>query len=445
MNQAPAASLGGDVRASAARLLVEVVVNGASINRLDDNDATRHADPRDRALAQELVRGVVRWWFRYRRILDELLQRPLKPRDQDLVMLLCVGLHQLLELRVPDHAAVAATVSACDALHKSWSKGLVNAVLRNAIRRRDQFEREIDADPRLRYSHPAWLIAALRSDWPDDWEQILAANNARAPMTLRVNLRRMSRAAYLEMLAAAGHPAEATQWSDAGLVLQRAIDVDELPGFAAGLVSVQDEAAQLAAPLLAPEPGARVLDACAAPGGKLAHLLEANPNLQIQAVESDPDRAKRLHATCERLEFDCPIAIADVTRPEQWWDGRPFDAILADVPCSGTGVIRRHPDIKLHRRGDDIAPLCERQASILNALWPTLRPGGKLLYATCSVLHSENEAQIARFAQRHADVQPGFAANAPMCGRVLRHGMQLLPGVHEMDGFYYACLAKNRG
>ncbi len=435
----------GDVRANAARLLVEVIVNGASISRLDDRGEARYADPRDRALAQELVRGVVRWWYRYHRILEVLLERHLKPRDQDLAMLLCLGLHQLLELRVPDHAAVAATVAACDTLQKSWSKGLVNAVLRNAIRRRAEFERELDADPESRYNHPFWLIAALRSDWPNDWEQILAANNARAPMTLRVNLRRISRIAYQELLAAAGQPSKPTQWSDAGLILQRASDVDQLPGFAAGLVSVQDEAAQLAASLLAPEPGARVLDACAAPGGKLAHLLEVQPSLRIQSVESDPTRAERLSATCKRLRFECPIAIADVTQLDQWWDGQPFDAILADVPCSGTGVIRRHPDIKLHRRSEDLAPLGERQSSILNALWPTLRPGGKLLYATCSVLHSENEEQIARFAQSHADVRPGFAADTAVCGRVLRYGMQLLPGVHEMDGFYYACLLKNHG
>ncbi|MCC6202088.1 MAG: 16S rRNA (cytosine(967)-C(5))-methyltransferase RsmB [Gammaproteobacteria bacterium] len=444
MNAAIKPRPGGDVRAHAARALLDVIGNGVSLTKLGDSYRGDLPDRRDRALVSELVRGVVRWWFRYHRILDTLLERQLKPRDDDLRMLLCLGLHQVLDLRVPDHAAVAATVAACDALKKSWGKGLVNAVLRNAIRRRSELEQELDADPRLRFSHPDWLLEALRLDWPDAWERIAAANNMRAPMTLRVNLRRVSRSVYRDLLATAGMDAIETKWSHAGLSLRFAVDVDELPGFADGLVSVQDEAAQLAAMLLAPEPGARVLDACAAPGGKLAHLLETHPDLQVQAVESDPVRARRLLATGERIGFDCRITIADVTRTADWWDGVPFDAILADVPCSATGVIRRQPDVKLHRRCDDIARLAAQQAAILEALWPALRRGGKLLYATCSVLRTENEDQIARFAQRHSDVAVGFTAGAPACGTTLRYGLQVLPGEHDMDGFYYACLVKNR-
>lgn len=440
----PGQNQAGDLRASAARALVQVVTHGVSIGNLGTRHLDGFGDSRDRALVGELIRGVARWWFRYQRVLDGLLDRPLKERDSDLRMLLFVGLHQLLGMRIPDHAAVAATVSACESLRKGWAKGLINATLRNAIRRREDIERGYADDPVSRYSHPAWLVAMLRADWPEDWERILAANNEPAPMTLRVNTRRITRTAYRDLLNTRGLAARDTQWSDQGLLLQAPVDVGQLPGFDDGLVSVQDEAAQLAARLLDPAEGDRVLDACAAPGGKLAHLIERQPKLIAQAVESDPTRAERLRQTRERLGLDFAITVADVTRTDRWWDGQPFDAILADVPCSGTGVIRRQPDIKLHRQPEDIDRLTQLQQAILETLWSTLKPGGKLLYATCSVLRVENDDRITQLGLRHADLRVRPPDSSLACGRATRQGMQLLPGDHDMDGFYYACLIKNR-
>lgn len=401
----------------------------------------------DRALVQELAYGVLRWRPRLEALLRPLLTRALKAKDQDIACLLLVGLYQLTRTAIPAHAAVHATVEAVRATGKPWAVPVVNAVLRAYQRRRDELEALADAEPAGRYAHPAWLIDALRTDWPKDWERILAANNERPPFALRVNARQTSVAAYRAELDAAGMSHRILPFTEHGLFLERPVAVERLPGFAAGEVSVQDAAAQLAAQLLDAAPGMRVLDACAAPGGKTAHILERSEPAELVALDIDAARVQRIEENLQRLGLTARVVVGDAGRPADWWDGHPFERILLDAPCSATGVIRRHPDIKSLRRAADIATLADAQARLLEAVWPLLAPGGMLLYATCSVLRRENEAQISEFLQRHAD-----AREHPLeaeWGCAARHGRQILPGDGSaccdeggagMDGFYYAAI-----
>ncbi|RMD80777.1 MAG: 16S rRNA (cytosine(967)-C(5))-methyltransferase RsmB [Gammaproteobacteria bacterium] len=413
-------------------------------NRIADRAA-------DRALTRELCLGALRWAPRLRALLPGLLHRPLPPREGLLEALLLVGLHQLLHLRIPDHAAVAATVEAARLLGRPRAAPLVNAVLRAAQRRRAALEaawRDPAAPPELRWAHPAWLVEALRRGRPQAWEAILEAGNRPAPMTLRVHRGRLDREAYRARLAEGGLAARPCRHAPEGLVLERPVPVEGLPGFAEGLVSVQDEAAQLAAGLLLPEGrparGLRVLDACAAPGGKAAHLLEGRPGLELVAVERDPGRLERLRGTLARLGLEARLVLGDAAEPGGWWDGRPFHRILLDAPCSGTGVIRRHPDIKLLRRPEDVAALVRAQARLLEALWPLLAPGGRLLYATCSVLPEEDEEVVSAFLARHPEARALPLPVSPQApwGRPAGPGRLILPGEEGMDGFYYALLAK---
>lgn len=383
---------------------------------------------RDRGLVQELVYGTVRWQLRLDAWLSALLQH--RPSGAYVNALLAVGLYQLRYTRVPAHAAVAATVSAAPAK----MRGLVNAVLRNAQRRAAELDALAEADPVARTAHPRWLLDALRADWPDDWEAVIAANNEPAPMTLRAR----GRDEYLAELAAAGIAAAPAPHARDGIVLEEAVAVGALPGFGEGRVSVQDAAAQLAADLVDAAPGMRVLDACAAPGGKACHLLERTRDLTLVAVERDAGRLARVHENFARLHLTAVVVHGDAAAPDAWWDGVPFDRILLDAPCSATGVIRRHPDIRLLRRHADIPALADLQRRLLVALWPLLAPGGLLVYATCSVLAAENDATIDAFLA----AQPGAAATpfTASWGRATRHGRQVLPGQDGMDGFYYACL-----
>ncbi|HHO68322.1 MAG TPA: 16S rRNA (cytosine(967)-C(5))-methyltransferase RsmB [Gammaproteobacteria bacterium] len=434
---------GQDPRALAARLVMAVAAEGRSLASLIPARLTALGGPRDRALAQELTYGTLRWYLRLDPLARQLLQRPLKTRDRDLHALLLVGLYQLLYMDTPAHAAIHATVEAARALGKGWAAGLVNGVLRNAQRRGAEVLEALDPDPAIRWAHPAWLVEALRRDWPGHWQDILEANNARAPMFLRVNVLRCSRDAYLEQLAQAGIAARPVAGLAAALRLERPVAVDALPGFHEGLVSVQDAAAQRAAPLLAPRPGERVLDACAAPGGKTAHLLELEPNLaELVAIDREPARLERVRENLGRLGLAASLVAADAADPDAWWDGRPFDRILLDAPCSASGVIRRHPDIKLLRRCSDVDQLAETQQNLLNALWPLLAPGGILLYVTCSVLRQENSAQLERFLATQADADS--QALSPGWGRAAGAGRQVLPGDDGMDGFYFACMNKRQ-
>ena len=430
-------------RGAALAALVATVVRERLLDDALAEPLSRLPDDRERALARELAFGTCRFWFRLAAIRDGLLQRPLRTRDADVGVLIALGLYQLVYSRIPSHAAVAQTVALTAQLDKSWARGLVNALLRRFDRERDARLRAADEDPQALHAHPSWLLRALREAWPDDWQSVVAANNRPGPLTLRVNRRRTSRDASLAALAAQGVPAEPCTYSAEGIRLATPRDVAAIPGFAEGDLSVQDEASQLACGLLAPEPGTRLLDACAAPGGKLAHLLECTPGLGgAVAVERDPGRVQRLEQTLDRLGLsrEASTIVADAAEPERWWDGTPFDRILLDAPCSATGVIRRHPDIKLHRRAQDPAARGRLQGRLLEALWPLLARGGRLLYATCSVMPDENAAPVRRFLSGTADAE----ALAPdvAWGRATPPGRQVLPGDAGMDGFYYALLAK---
>lgn len=428
-----------NVRAAVVGVLGEVVSHGRSLSACLP-EALGQVPEKERALFQELCFGTLRYWPQLDERLKPFLSRPLKRKDSDIRFLLLLGLYQLTYMRIAIHAVVNETVAAAEILKKGWAKGLVNAVLRNYLR---ALERGaiVDASDAARYAHPQWLVDRLRRAWPQDWGTILEANNQRPPMALRVNAAKVSRDEYLARLASAGIEARPSPIVEDALLLVEPRDVASLPGFAQGLVSVQDVAAQLAAYLLAPAQGQRVLDACAAPGGKTCHILERQPGLDMLiAVDRDEQRLQRVAENLARLDVRAKLAYGDAAQPDLWWDGKPFDGILLDAPCSATGVIRRHPDIKLLRREEDIAELAREQARLLAALWPLLRVGGRLVYATCSVLPEENSDQVAAFLASHRDAKE--VTIAASWGRACGTGRQILPGEDGMDGFFYACLER---
>ena len=431
-----------DVRAQAALILARVL-SGASLSRLLES-AGNAVKPRDRNLLHELCYGVLRWYYRLDCLAARKLRKPFKARDNDIHGLLLLGIYQLSYMRIPPHAAVAETVGAARILGKPWAAKLLNAVLRGYQREGDAMLAQLASHPAAAAAHPEWLYERLRKDWPEDWPAILEANNARAPMSLRVNRARLTRDAYLEQLAAQGIEADPIIGAEDGVQLRAAMDVNDLPGFAEGRVSVQDGAAQLAAPLLDARDGERVLDACAAPGGKTAHILEAlaasGQSASVHALDVDGERLEWVAGNLTRLQLAAGLLEGDAAKVETWWDGLAYDRILLDAPCSATGVIRRHPDIKVLRRASDVGALAARQQEILRALWPLLKPGGRLLYATCSVLKAENAEVLEAFTRDHED-----ALVSPLdveWGRPSGAGRQILPGENGMDGFYYACLEK---
>ena len=427
-------------RLAAARALTAVLAGKASLGSSLPAQLDKVA-ARDRGLAQELAFGAARWQPRLSLLIDKLLQKPLKTADRDVEALLLIGLYQLLYMRIPPHAAIGETVACAASLKKPWAKGLLNAVLRAAQREGAELLTQMEKDPVVRCAHPRWLQKALKAAWPEDWEAICAANNAYPPLILRINQRVTARDTYLQQLEAAGIAAQPCRFSNDGIRLLTAQDVPSLPGFADGLVSVQDEAAQLAAGLLQLAPGQRVLDACCAPGGKTCHLLELQPALAwVVALDLEQKRLLRVQENLQRLNLTAQLIAGDARATDVWWDGQPFQRILLDAPCSATGVIRRHPDIKLTRQATDIAALAQLQGELLDALWPTLEVGGILLYATCSVLPEENSENIARFLQRTPDALELEIAGA--FGHRQTHGRQLLPQIDGHDGFYYAKLQK---
>jgi 16S rRNA (cytosine967-C5)-methyltransferase len=432
-----------NARSRAARILAQVVNGGRSLSDVLPTGLRIVDDPRDRALVQELVYGTLRWYYHLRAVLERVLMRQLKRRDGDLYCLLLSGLYQLSRMGVPSHVAVNETVHATRELGKEWASGLVNAVLRGYQREKARLDALAEQSREARYAHPEWLIDVLQTDWPSDWEQILNAGNQRPPLSLRVNRRKTGRDDYLALLQQAGIMARAIPHAAMGICVDSPVPVDALPGFAEGRVSVQDGAAQLATGVLELYAGARVLDACAAPGGKTAHILESEPGLEsLTAVEINPGRVRRIRENLARLGLAARVVQGDAANPQAWWDGRCFDRILLDVPCTATGVIRRHPDIKLLRRPQDISALADRQAHLLRAMWPLLSDGGMLLYTTCSVLLEENDRQIGRFLSTHPDAD-AMAIDVAW-GRNSAHGRQILPGEEDMDGFYFACINKAR-
>jgi 16S rRNA (cytosine967-C5)-methyltransferase len=440
------AGTGARVRAEAAAVVDAVVTLGRSLD-----DALAEAEVRvrahDRPLLRQLAYGTLRRHFRLRFWASRLIDRPLKRRDSVIESLVAVGLFQLAESRVPDHAAVSLTVDAARQLRRPKYAPLINAVLRNF--RRQHIADSEPPDNEVRYDHPAWLIRRLQDDWPDRWREILAANDERAPMWLRVNRRKTTLESYLGKLAESGAASgedSTLPGFDQAIRLAAPRPVSELPGFDAGLVSVQDAAAQLAAPWLLAGGGLNILDACSAPGGKTGHLLElAGDAAALTALDISADRLEATAANLSRLGLEATLKAADASIPESWWDGRLYDRILLDAPCSGTGVIRRHPDIKLLRRESDVDDLARLQEKLLDALWPLLAPGGRLLYATCSVLARENDEVVAQFLGKRRDASedkmlPDYNIRDVMYPK--QSGFQVFPGNRGLDGFYYACLVK---
>lgn len=393
--------------------------------------------------AEPLVQALTLTTLRHRLLLewarDQFLKKPLRRRDRDLNALLLIGLAELSFFSTPTHAAVNETVAGCGGLGKPWARKLVNGVLRSFLRSpyaaADQLAAAV-ADPAVRFSHPRWLVDRLTAAWPDHAEDLLRANNEPGRLVLRINRQRSTVADYRQKLAAQGIEAEAMPLAPDALLLAKAVPVEALPAFEAGAASVQDAAAQLAAPLLDPKPGQRVLDACAAPGGKTAHLKEYQPDCQVTAIDSDPVRCQRIDSGLARLGLAAEVAVADAAE----WSGGPYERILLDAPCSATGVIRRHPDIKWLRRDDDIAPLADLQRRLLTHLWTRLAVGGCLLYATCSLLPEENHLTIRWFTEATADVR--LLPLEVSWGLDTGFGRQLLPGMDGTDGFFYALLEK---
>lgn len=406
------------------------------------NEATAGLAQRDAAWVQALAYTTLRWYPRLDAWVDSMLERPIPARDAVIRVLICQGLAELFYFGTPDHAAVRETAELARSLQRPGMVGLINAVLRRALRERDWLEQQATRLPSARYACPPWLLAAIRQSWPQHWTAILEASTQPPPMTLRVNLHQHTRDDYLQRLAAAGIAAEAHPDVPSAITLQTAVDVSALPGFAAGACSVQDAAAQWAAQLLQPQAGERVLDACAAPGGKTGHLLEyAQGALDLVAVDIDGQRCGQVRDNLQRLGYRAQVCIGDLQDPEPWWDGNPFDRILLDVPCSATGVIRRHPDIKYLRRSSDVVRLAERQRALLNQAWGLLRPGGQLLYATCSLLKTENEDVVAPWLADHPEASlPEL--HLPV-GQARAVGWSIPLGEAGMDGFYYALCLKN--
>ncbi len=393
------------------------------------------------ALIQELSYGVCRWYHRLHFFAQALLDKPLRAKDTDVYCLILLGLYQLFYLRIPAHAAIHETVEDSAALGKSWAKNLVNAVLREAQRQHDELLQRAERDYTAWYSHPDWLLTHIKRDWPAHYRAILEANNARAPMTLRVNLQRTTRSDYLQLLHEHAIEARESTLARTAILLDSPREVRALPGFSEGLVSVQDEASQLVAQILPLAPRLRVLDACAAPGGKTCALLETEESLQVLALDREERRLPRMRENLARLGLHAELRRGDITA--EAFAPRSFDRILLDVPCSATGVIRRHPDIKVLRTEAEVAALCETQRALLHAAWPLLAPGGLLLYSTCSVLTAENAGQVQAFLEHESTAQ---LENLPLAGTVpVAAGIQLFPTPEGHDGFYYALLRKSAG
>jgi 16S rRNA (cytosine967-C5)-methyltransferase len=429
-----------NIRAQAAICVYQVVDKGRSLSDVLPTAQAELENPKDKALLSQICYGVMRWLPKLDFFCSRLLEKPLKGKQRPFQFLLYVGIYQLLEMRIPAHAAISETVEAAYAMKALGLKGLINAVLRNFQRQQDELCAAADNVDTCRFGHPNWFIKKLKQHYPQQWQAILEANQLQAPMWIRVNQQQFERDGYLAKMAEVEIGGQDDTQLQHGIVLDKPVDVFKLPGFAEGSCSVQDGAAQFAGQLMAVQSGDRVLDACAAPGGKTCHMLESQPQLaSMTALDCDGGRLQKVQENLTRLELAAKLVTADAGDVDAWWDGEQFDRILLDAPCSATGVIRRHPDIKWLRRAEDIAQLATLQQKILNNLWPILKPGGTLLYATCSVLPQENKQQIIDFLSRTVD-----AELAPINEFDTQEdpGWQLLPGENNMDGFYYCRLVK---
>ena len=431
----------------AALKALKQVFSGQSFSVVQQRTIDVLEDRRDRGLANEIVNGVLRWRWQLEFFVSRLLTKPLKQKDSDVQLLLLMALYELKECRAPDYAIINDAVELVRApggkgAGKKWAAGLVNAVLRRFTREKEELIASIK-DGQVHYSHPRWILEKIKTDWPENWIQILEANNQRPAFWLRVNQMQYSAEQYQNLLAENDIESQVSALADHALKLSHGIDVRLLPGFADGAVSVQDVGAQLTAELLNVAEHAQVLDLCAAPGGKTCHLLEHYNDIdKVFAVELEQQRMQRVSENLQRLKFEsrAELIVADAREYKQWWSGNQFARILIDAPCSASGVIRRHPDIKTLRRESDIIPLVKLQAEILSSAWQMLAPGGELLYVTCSVFKDENQNQIHDFLSQNNDAaEIKIESN---WGKPCEYGRQLLPGEQDADGFYFCRLRK---
>jgi len=427
------------------------VLAGQSLSVVQPQTIDKLEDSRDRGLANELVNGVLRWRWQLEFLVSSLLSKPLKKKDIDIQLILLTSLYELIECRTPDYAIINEAVELVRKSGKKWAASLVNAVLRRFTREKEQLLLSLDND-QAKYSHPDWILAKIKNDWPDDWQQILQENNQRPAFWLRVNQRQSDATQYKAMLIERELDSEISSLADHALKLVHGIDVRTLPGFTEGVLSVQDVGAQLTAELLDVSADHRVLDLCAAPGGKTCHLLERYQTIkQLVAVELDEKRMRRVDENLQRLKLsdesdDCSkveLIVADACDYKDWWHGAQFDRVLIDAPCSASGVIRRHPDIKTLRRESDIEQLQEIQSKILYSAWQMLKPGGELLYVTCSVFKAENQDQIANFIKCNLEQDAVEIIIESDWGKSCDYGRQLLPGEQDADGFYFCKLKKS--
>ncbi|MDP0561913.1 MAG: 16S rRNA (cytosine(967)-C(5))-methyltransferase RsmB [Candidatus Endonucleobacter sp. (ex Gigantidas childressi)] len=425
------------IRLSAATVVTKVV-GGESLSKSLPEQQTFFSS-RDQGLLAELSYGTLRHHIKLAEWLNYLMEKPLKAKDKKLHNLMLVGLYQLFHTRIPAHAAISETVQAALSLGKPWAKSLVNGVLRNAQRQAYQLQQLEKTSENCATAHPHWLVKILKESWPSHWQDIIIANNQQPPMSLRVNSSRVSRDQYLKKLLDASIEATLSSISPQALTLCKPVQVLQLPLFSEGVVSVQDESAQLAGNLIPAKQGQRILDACCAPGGKSCHILEQFEDIELHALDCNENRLLRVKENLERLKLVATIICGDATSPKQWWDGKQYDHILLDAPCSATGVIRRHPDIKLLRKASDITELAKLQKEIIEQMWPLLKPGGTLLYVTCSVIPEENHLQIKTFLAMHRDASLQDIIGS--WGHDTGFGKQIFPG--SGDGFFYSLISKS--
>ena len=428
-----------NLRALAAQTVAAVLERGESLATALPHAQSSIDNPKNKALLQEITYGVMRELTQLEYFVNTLMDKPLKGKQRIVHHLLLVGAYQLLHTRVPAHAALGETVAAVEDIQRPKFKSLVNGVLRNLQREHENLAQKMPTKGPITFNHPKWIIKRATAAYPKQWQQVLQANNQRSPMWIRNNSSMQSRDEYLAQLAALDIEATAGEIGDNSILLAQPVPVTALPNFEIGACSVQDIAAQQAAELLSAQPGERILDACAAPGGKTCHILELTQDIEVVALDCDEKRLDRVQQNLTRIGLNAELICGDGTQPDDWWDKKQFDRILLDAPCSATGVIRRNPDIKWLRRDSDIEQLVELQQQIFDASWKLLKSGGTLVYATCSILPNENSQQVAKFLQRHQDAEliplhQNDTSDQP--------GWQLLPGDNDSDGFYYAKLQK---
>lgn len=425
------------VSATAARCIEAVVIHGHSIDRALGSRLPA-LPVSDRPVVQEIVYGSIRWYYQLLPLAQKLLVREIRQKDRIIECLILSGLYQIDKMATPSHAVVDNSVSACRLVKRPWATGLVNATLRRYLRQRDEWH--LNRPAPAEYAFPDWLLSQIQSDWPNDWRAIVDALNRKPPMVLRVNNRRTTASDYIRSLKEAGIAASASLYSRWGVVLDKPHPVDHLPGFRLGDVSVQDHGAQLLPEVAGELDGQHVLDACAAPGGKCCHLLECNPALATLVAVDQPGRMSLIKDNLSRLGLNAHLIAADTAKISSWWAGHQFDCVILDAPCSGTGVIHRHPDIKIHRTPVDIEQSVERQDQLLKGCWEALTPGGALIYVTCSILRAENDERVQHFLSRYSDAR--IDTGYPWFGHRSKIGVQMLPGRDECDGFYYAKIIK---